>query len=292
MAEQSEEHFSEAFSLYHAALDEWQDVGSKLMLRVPPETTAEEDDHYSRRRAIAFIHGKALRVAREVYVLTIHGFGWAALARWRTLHELAVCAHLIGSEDESLGARFLDHVEIGSLELAVAQRQVAQELGGADVEDAELERLQQRKLELIREHGDGFEGRWGWARPLVNGKLNFEVLEDRTPFKHLRGIYKAASTEIHASPQSVTSNARRVDGNQHITTGPSPDQLGAGMNWSLASVQAISTLLVMEGGKYGDLMDQVRVEAGARVAADCRRLLHETLQQLDEWRRIRDESSP
>jgi hypothetical protein len=48
------------------------------------------------------LHARAYSLASEVYVLMTAGHASAAYARWRTLHEVAVVAHLITMNDREL----------------------------------------------------------------------------------------------------------------------------------------------------------------------------------------------
>lgn len=61
--------------------------------------------HTHRRWAMLRLHARACQVADEEICLMENGFADGAMARWRTLHELAVVAAVISEGDDDLAER-------------------------------------------------------------------------------------------------------------------------------------------------------------------------------------------
>jgi hypothetical protein len=55
------------------------------------------------------LHARACHVADEVICLLSSGFADGAMERWRTMHEIAAVAYLIGQHGDSLAERYVAH---------------------------------------------------------------------------------------------------------------------------------------------------------------------------------------
>lgn len=62
--------------------------------------------------ALTLLHARACLVASEVQSLLRSGHAAGAQARWRTLHELAVIAFVLGNHDRDISERFLQHRQV------------------------------------------------------------------------------------------------------------------------------------------------------------------------------------
>src|ERR1035437_7625528 len=58
------------------------------------------------------LHARACQVTEEILTLLTAGFADGAMARWRTLHEIAVVASFISSHGEELAERYVQHQHI------------------------------------------------------------------------------------------------------------------------------------------------------------------------------------
>lgn len=111
--------WEQAFCLFDSYIQLAFEVVSEY--RKHNESTAEKaEDHQF--IALIQLHAKAILVARETQALVSAGFADGALARWRTSHELAVCARAIAISKES-GFRFLlsEHVKKTPMVCAVSK---------------------------------------------------------------------------------------------------------------------------------------------------------------------------
>lgn len=76
-----------ALDLYYAVVVAAEEAGSKFLMEVD---AANRDLDFKLIEALAGLHARACRTALEVYHLLASGLPMGALARSRTLHELAV----------------------------------------------------------------------------------------------------------------------------------------------------------------------------------------------------------
>src|SRR5205085_1323322 len=74
--------------------------------------TAHKDEEF--REIIARLLARACQVTDEIICLLENGFADGAMARWRTLHEIAVVATIISQYGESIAERYLAHQAVES----------------------------------------------------------------------------------------------------------------------------------------------------------------------------------
>lgn len=158
------------------------------------------------------LSARACRVANAVYHLLAGGFALDALARARSLHELAVTAYVIGEEapaadKRDITERFLDHGHVTRYKDAITYQRNAVRLGMDPLSADEVEKFRSRYDEVLTRYGDSFRWEYGWASVRLGiRKPNFVDLEERAQLEHLRGYYKWASHEVHSSSRGLTFN--------------------------------------------------------------------------------------
>ena len=132
------------------------------------------------------LHGRACQVAREIFVLLRAGFADGADARWRTLHEIAIVACLIGKHGQELAERYLLHYTVQQYKLAVQYQDHCQSLNREPIPQEEFDDLKKRRDELICQFGRAFKSDYGWAASVtetVNPTLvRLEKKVDLAPF--------------------------------------------------------------------------------------------------------------
>ena len=146
------------------------------------------------------LHGRACQVAREILVLLRSGFADGADARWRTLHELAIVALLIGDHGQELAERYLLHEEVQQYKLARQFQDHHQSLNREPIPQQEFAELKERRDELIDQFGPAFKNDYGWAAS-VTGTDNPTLfqLEEKADLGHSRPYYRLASNNVHAN---------------------------------------------------------------------------------------------
>ena len=170
--------------------------------------------------AMIRLHGKAVTTAGEVLTLLGAGYSTGALARARTLHEVATVALLLAEHDEDLARRYLAHEVVESLK-AEEELQEYHERLGYEPPDSTVEERQQIRDDLVAEFGSDFLSDYGWAAPLVKDKPTFTKLEQRATLDHWRPHYRMASQGVHANPKGVMWNVQLLTDRSMVVAGPS-----------------------------------------------------------------------
>lgn len=199
-----------------------EEVGHELH-RAYRERPAEEFDAVF--EALIGLHARACRVAREVHHLLSGGFPFGALARSRTLHELAVITIVIaeyGREEQhaDLADRFLQHAWVARYRDALVYQENRQALGHAPLGEGDMARMQQQHDLLIAQYGTAYGKQYGWALGL-NGQSSppdFKELERLADLSHVRWHYKQQSHEVHADASGWESNMLEHNGQTYLTT--------------------------------------------------------------------------
>ena len=176
--------------------------------------------------ALTGIMARACRTTFEVHHLLSGGFPLGALARCRTLHELAVCAIVISDrgrpdgEHPDLGERYVLHRGVLNWKDALTYQEHYLRLGEEPFSDDELAAMKQEHDALVARYGTNYKEPYGWAAGLVpRGRPKFDALEALANLSHLRGHYKWASHEVHADAKGWAMNEFQAHGVRYRATG-------------------------------------------------------------------------
>ena len=200
----------EAFDLYEVAWVVAQEAGARFVAKHQAQAAQENDIAFG---VLTRLHGRACLIASEVYSLLRAGQATAAMARWRSLHEVSVVCYLIREHyKSSLAQRYLDHEVVESLKALNEYESYRERLGAAPVEPGLKQRYRDRLAAVSRPgvHGPDFGNPYGWASK-VAGKANpsFRDLENLVHLDHLRPYYKVASHGVHSNPKGITFQLER-----------------------------------------------------------------------------------
>lgn len=199
------------------------DAGSNFNGSHRPQASADTDFVFE---ALCRLHARACLTTSEVRALLVSGHATGAMARWRTLHELAVVAFFIKERGGDVAERYLLHAAIESAKAGEEYQDSAVDLGNDPLTDEELASLRRRKDDLIKRFGAPFGEQYGWAASsLSNKRPNFSEIEQAVQLQHARGYYRMASLGVHSSArgsyadlgQSQNSPMRPME----LTAGPS-----------------------------------------------------------------------
>src|SRR6266571_2091772 len=141
------------------------------------------------------IHVRACQTASAIGVLLKGGYARDALARQRTLHELAAIAYFIKKHGQETAERYWLHNTIESYKAALQYEQYCEQLGYPHHEPAELDLLQAQRDALITRFGTVFSEDYGWAAQALGktGRVTFADIERDMHLDHLRPYYRMAS---------------------------------------------------------------------------------------------------
>lgn len=168
------------------------------------------------------LHARACQVTDEIICLLSSGFADGAMARWRTLHEIATVAFLIQHHGEDLARRYIDHQVVESFRAAKDYRECSERLGYEPMIDSEYEEILKAYDEIVQCYGDTFKTQYGWASDALCLKNpTIKDLERASGIDHLRVHYRMASHNVHANPKGLFFKLGLFDEVDVLLAGPS-----------------------------------------------------------------------
>jgi hypothetical protein len=252
-------HWGHALDRFYAIVVFAEEIGRELYRIYLDEADDEEFDAVF--EALIGLYARACRVAREVHHLLCGGFPFGALARSRTLHELAVITIVIadyGREEEhaDLADRFLQHAWIARYRDALVYQESREALGHELLGDEDMARMQQQHDLLIAQYGTAYGKQYGWAMGLDgrSSPPDFKQLERLADLSHVRWHYKQQSHEVHADASGWESNVLERDGQAYLTTDRVHFDLAEPAHLALISLHQCAASLF--GGADGDIRTQ------------------------------------
>jgi hypothetical protein len=189
------------------------------------------------------LHARSCLVAEEVIVLLETGFADGAMARWRTMHEIAVTAAFISEHGNECAERYIHHQIVESYKGAQEYEAVYKRLGYDPIPQKEMDEIRGQYADVIKTYGKAFGGQYGWATKDLNGKQGtFKEIEMAAKVDYLRGHYRMASHGVHANPKGIFFSMTSIFPTDLLLAGPSNSGLadaGDGAAHSLVMVSAI-----------------------------------------------------
>ena len=148
---------------------------------------------------LARLHIRSVHVAREILTLLRCGYPDAAMARWRTLHELATVMCLLSDHGEECAVCYLDHQAVQEFEDAKRYQEAAEGLGRRQLSAVRYAKLRAARDAVVSRPGTAFRYDYGWAATSLNSKRpTFAAIEKAVGRSHLRPYYRLASDNLHA----------------------------------------------------------------------------------------------
>jgi Family of unknown function (DUF5677) len=191
------------------------------------------------------LHARACQVFEEIICLLSNGFADGAMARWRTLHEIAAVAYLLHRFGEELAKRYLDHEVVEARKAANQYQRHCRSLGHEPYDVNELNAIEERHTQVIAKYGKSFRNAQGWAaKHLGKDDPSFADIQEAASIDHLAPFYKMASHNVHANPKGVLFKLGLVGDSNVLLAGPSNTGLAdPGHAAALSLVQISSALL-------------------------------------------------
>jgi hypothetical protein len=257
-------HWGEALALFMVVLECVLAMGTRFDKEHRPPDGEWFDPVYD---ALLGLHARACRTALEVYHLLSDGLPKGALARTRTLHELAVTAIIISdygrrSDHASLAERFLDHDVVAAYKDAVNYQENYETLGYERLSDKAMAEITAAFDAAVKKYGNAYKEQYGWAAGLERASApNFRELERLASLSHLRSHYTWASHEVHSDARGLTFNLSEWGETIYRETGYSNDGLNDPGDLALISLQQSTVSLLLS--PEDDTPLQSMAEAGA-----------------------------
>jgi hypothetical protein len=207
----------------------------------------------SKLAALTLLHARACLVASEVQSLLSSGHAAGAQARWRTLHEVAVIAFVLGDGDHDLSERFLRHREVERHKDALHYQQYCQALGYPPFSDEQMAEIQHHRDEVVARYGTPYKNDWGWAAPVLpaNQQPNFRALEEAVGLQHFRPWFRLSSHGIHSGATGAIHIRDFYGRGTAMLAGPSNAGLADPGNGALISLHQVTVALLVHGGPNG-----------------------------------------
>lgn len=222
--------------------------GSRFDEQHRVEATAQND---SVLEALTRLHAHSCQIASEILVFLHTGHANGAMARWRSLHEVAVVAMFLADNGQETARRYLLHDRVKSHEDAKAYQKHCGKLGYIAFSDEEMLTIETEYSLVLEEFGDDYQGGYGWAAralrtadPPHKGGIYFSTLEEAVGLHHFEPFYRMASHTIHPSAKCISFNLGVIYPFNALPAGRSNAGLAdPGQCCAISLVQATTTLL-------------------------------------------------
>lgn len=165
---------------------------------------------------------RACQVADEVLCLLENGFADGAMARWRTLHEIAVVAAVISQYGDDITERYIEHQYIESKRAMDKYNASSPDLGFRPISARDQKRILREYDRVVTAYGKGFKSDYGWAaHHLKKGQPTFVDLEAAAGRAEMRSYYQMGNDNIHAGIKSMYVRLGLVGGFGGLLSGRS-----------------------------------------------------------------------
>jgi hypothetical protein len=198
-------------------------AGARFNERQQEDAAAERDAVFEAQRRL---HARACRVASEVLALLRSGHADGALARWRTLHELAVVMRFVSDHGDQMGTSYLLHSNARRNALMDEYDRHVNVLGGTKVSAEDREHAKETEIALIARYGKVYGTEYGWAASAFGGKQPaFWQIEKAVGMEASRPWFRLASDRGHAGPRALDFTLTLPEGLDILLPGASPHGL-------------------------------------------------------------------
>lgn len=206
------------YASHRLALDNFEhfltacyEIGVHVHSTEAPIRESLDDSLYG---AIARIHARACLIASEIRALMFAGHASGALARWRTLHELAVICLFLSQHGSEAAERYMWSEVVKTAREARKYNVHSERLGMDPLEPDDLAVLESEAAQLVSRYGKVIKGDWGWASFFLPNKPdqpNFTDVEKAVSLDHwqpqvgmahhaVHGGFKGAIADIGTGP--------------------------------------------------------------------------------------------
>jgi len=147
---------------------------------------------------------RACQVTDEILCLLENGFADGAMARWGTLHEIAVVAAIILQHGDDIAERYIAHQAIESKRGMDKYIACSPQLGYKPLSARAQAKIVKAYDQAIAKYGKNFKYEYGWAAfHLKKCKPTFIDLEEAAGRAEMRSHYQMSNDNIHAGIKSM-----------------------------------------------------------------------------------------
>ena len=168
------------------------------------ETRLKKHKQKQLREILIRLLARACQVTDEIICLLENGFADGAMARWRTLHEIAVVAAVISQHGEDIAERYLAHQAVESKRAMDKYIKCCALLGYKPLSAREQGKIVRAYDQTLGKYGKPFKSDHGWAAVhLKKDKPSFADLEEEAGRAAMRSYYQMGNDNIHAGVKSM-----------------------------------------------------------------------------------------
>ena len=225
------------------------EIGESTWKEWDIENTNEEH----KREVLRRLHVKSCQVVAEIICLLKNGFADGALARWRTLHEIATFMFVISDNNEQLAERFIDYYKVERYNSLVVYEKRRPVLGYKPIDKKHISRIENDYKVVQEKYGSEFSKAYGWASKIITkkGRINFYDIENKVGMGKNKPFFKMACDRIHLSCGSIFSSLGNEFDDSIVLAGPSNTGLSTPAILTAISIsQIISALTTAFKSKY------------------------------------------
>jgi hypothetical protein len=156
------------------------------------------------RKILIRLHVRACQVTDEIICLLENGLADGAMARWRTLHEIAVVAAVISKHGETIAERYLAHQAVESKRAMEKYLACYKDLGYKPLPAREQKKIVKAYDQAVAKYGQPFKTDYGWAAlHLKSPSPTFAALEKAAGRAEMRSYYQMGNDNVHAGIKSM-----------------------------------------------------------------------------------------
>ena len=147
---------------------------------------------------------RGCQVTDEILCLLENGFPDGAMARWRTLHEIAVVAAVIQQYGDEISKRYLAHQHVESKRAMDKYLASSPQLGYRPMGTRAQARIQNTYDKVVATYGRNFKSDYGWAAfHLKKERPTVADLEEAAGRAEMRSHYQMGNDNVHAGIKSL-----------------------------------------------------------------------------------------
>jgi hypothetical protein len=226
----------------------------RMLLTMSRETAGEELKRYHQATPaevdikfmlLVRLHARACQVTEEIICLLEGGLAEGAMARWRTLHEIAVVSAVLADGDRDLAERFILHETVEDWDQLKERRQAWPTKAPSKAHARRESDLKAQYDALIAKYEKPFGSPYGWAAGYLNNKKpTFKDLQRQAKKAIERSHYKLASFNVHAGASGTLNRLSGMGESRHLLAGRSNAGLAEpGRNTAFSLAQINGTLV-------------------------------------------------
>jgi hypothetical protein len=200
------------------------------------------------------LHVRACQVTDEIIVLLENGYADGAMARWRTLHEIAIVAAVIAKFGEEIAGRYVHYQIVESFSALRAYERHHKDLGFRSPSKTQSAKVRKDYENVLKRFGQQFGKEYGWAAHHLKGHVTFARLEEEAGDARMRSPYKMASYNVHASPKGAYFKLGSLKGSPALLAGRSNAGLTEPAQHAAVSLAEITLLMIGDSAVFDDIV--------------------------------------